>query len=75
MLETLEEGRYYIIKGDDKEQQYAFTVRDTKDIQVFNVHTTYVMQWVLLGVGALVLVSGAIVLVLLIRRRKNGKST
>lgn len=75
MLETLEEGRYYIIKDGEKEQKYAFTVRDSKEIQVFNVHTTYVMQWVLLGLGALALAGGVTTAVVLARRRKHGQST
>ena len=73
-LEDLNEGRYYLVKTEEPEKHYPFTVRNTKDVQVFNVHTTYVLQYVVLGAAALAIIGG-VALVLILRRRKKSKTT
>ena len=75
LLENLTEGSYYIIRGDDTEDHYSFTVRDEAKIQTFNVHTTYVMQYVLLGGGAVALAGAGTAAALILRRKKKGQST
>ncbi len=74
LLETLEEGSYYLLMNGDTEHQYPFTVRDQAKIQTFNVHTTYVMQYVLLGVAAAALIGLVVGIVLILRARKKRKS-
>ncbi|MBQ2953877.1 MAG: hypothetical protein IJE07_10045 [Clostridia bacterium] len=71
LLETLSEGSYYIVKDGDTEKHYPFTVRDEAKIQTFNVHTTYVLQYVLLGAGALAVTGGGVGAAVLLRRRKR----
>ena len=71
MLEALTEGSYYIVKEDDTEKHYSFTVRDEAKIQTFNVHTTYVLQYVLLGAGAVALVGAGTAGALILRRKKK----
>ena len=46
-------------------------MRDEAKIQTFNVHTTYVLQYVVLGAGALALAGGGTAIALLARRRKK----
>ena len=73
-LEDLTEGRYYLTKAEEPEKHYPFTVRNTKDVQVFNVHTTYVLQYVVLGAAALAVIGG-VATVLILRKRKKSKTT
>ena len=75
LLEDLPEGSYYIVKDGDDEKHYSFTVRNEAKIQTFNVHTTYVMQYVVLSAGALALVGAGVTTALILRRRKKGQST
>lgn len=74
MLDSLQVGDYYVIKDGDTEHHYSFSVRDQAKIQTHNIHTTYVMQYVLLGVGAFAAAAAAVVLTLVIRRRKKSKT-
>lgn len=76
-LDTLAEGRYFFVREneDGTEERHPITVRNAKDIQTFNIHTTYVMQYVLLGTGALALIGGGTALGVFLRRRKKAKST
>lgn len=71
LMEDLEEGSYYLVMGDDEEKRYPITVRNQAGIQEINIHTTYVMQYVLMGVAALVLMGAAAFLVLHRRSKKS----
>lgn len=71
MMEELQEGSYYVIKDGDMENRYPVRVRNQAGIQEINIHTTYVMQYVLLGVAALALIGAGLLVPGMIRRKKN----
>ena len=63
-----------LVKDDEPDKHYPFTVRDVASIQVFNVHTTYVLQYVLLGAGAVGLAGAGTAAGIILHRRKKKKS-
>ncbi len=73
-LETLSEGSYYLIKDGNTEERYSFTVRDQAKVQTVNVHTTYTMQYILLGVGAAALAALGVIAAVIFRRRRKNKT-
>ena len=73
-LEDLPEGSYYLVRDDEPDRHYPFTVRDVAKIQTFNVHTTYVMQYVLLGAGVLGVAGAGTAAGIILHRRKKKKS-
>lgn len=74
-LSELQPGSYYLIKDGDTESHYDVYVRDQAEIQSINIHTTYVLQYVLIGVSAavgLALVGAVTALIIRRRRRRAG---
>ncbi len=71
-LESLQPGRYYLIKNGETENRYDVTVRDTAEVQSINIHTSYVLYYVIMGVLALAaILAVALTAALIIRRRKK----
>ena len=76
VLESLQPGSYYIIKDGETESRYAIYVQDTAEIQNINIHTSYVMYYVIIGalvVVGIVILSLAIVFIA--RRRRKRMNT
>lgn len=71
MFNELDEGDYYLIKDGDEEQRYGIHIADQAQVQVINIHTTYVMQYVMFAFLALFIISMAIGIPVMIRRRKK----
>ena len=74
-LESLQPGRYYIIKDGETEKRYEITVWDTAEIQNINIHTSYVMYYVVIGaMAAAAIAAVALTAMFIIRRRKKKKN-
>lgn len=71
MFDSLDAGAYYLIKDGDTEHRYGITVHDQAKIQTINIHTTYVMQYVLWGTAGAAAIAAVAVPVVLLRRRKK----
>ena len=71
MFNELEEGSYYLIKDGDEEQRYGIRIADQAQVQVINIHTTYVMQYVMFAFLAVFIISMAIGIPMMIRKRKK----
>ena len=75
MFTDLAPGRYYLIKDGDQESRYDIYINDQADIQNINIHTTYVMQYVIMGVGGAVGLAVIVTVAVLIGRRRRKKQT
>ena len=74
-LESLEPGSYYVVKSGETESRYDINIHDTAELQTINIHTSYVLYYVILAAGALVaLLAVILVIVLIVRRRKKKRS-
>ena len=71
MFNELEEGSYYLIKDGDEEQRHSIRIADQAQVQVINIHTTYVMQYVMFAFLAIFIISMAIGIPVMIRKRKK----
>ena len=74
MFTDLKEGSYYLIKDGDTEKHYDIRVVDQADIQKINIHTTYVLQYVVIGVSIAVGLAAVIGIPAFIRRRRKKKA-
>ena len=74
MFTDLKEGSYYLIKDGDTEKHYDIRVVDQADIQKINIHTTYVLQYVVIGVSIAVGLAVVIGIPAFLRRRKKKKA-
>lgn len=71
MFNELEEGRYYLIKDGDAETRYDIRIANQAQVQVINIHTTYVMQYVMFGILGVFAIAAAITIPMMIRKRKQ----
>ncbi|MBP3637752.1 MAG: hypothetical protein J6K13_09390 [Clostridia bacterium] len=71
MFNELEEGRYYLIKDGDTETRYDIRIANQAEVQVINIHTTYVMQYVMFGFLAVFIIAMAIAIPSYIRKRRK----
>lgn len=68
----LQVGDYYLIMDGDAENRYPIHVSDQAEIQTFNLHTSYVLHYLLYaGIALLALAAG--IVIWLLRRRKKKK--
>ena len=74
MFTDLKAGSYYLIKDGDTEKHYDIRVVDQADIQKINIHTTYVLQYVVIGVSIAVGLAAVIGIPAFIRRRRKKKA-
>lgn len=73
MFSELEAGDYYLIKDGDEEKQYGIRIADQAQVQVINIHTTYVMQYVMFGFLAVFAIAVAVAVPMVIRKRRQKK--
>ncbi len=71
----LEEGSYYIIKDGETEEQYKITVRDTAEVQEINIHSTYILQYLMIGAGLILAIGLIILIIVMIRRRRKKRAS
>lgn len=71
MFNELEAGDYYLIKDGDEERLYSIRINDQAQVQEINIHTTYVMQYVMFGFLAVFAIAVAIAVPMIIRKRKH----
>lgn len=71
MFNELEEGRYYLIKDGDTETRYDIRIADQAEVQVINIHTTYVMQYVMFAFLAVFIIAMAVAIPMYIRKRRK----
>ncbi len=71
-INGLTPGAYYIVREGNTDRHYDITIQDVAEVQNINIHTTYIMQYVLIG-GGIALGVGAVALAytLLNNRRKK----
>lgn len=74
LFTDLNEGTYYLVKDGDTENRYPIRVVDQAEIQTVNIHTTYVLRYVVMGAGAVVFIGGAAALLTALRRKKKKKA-
>ncbi len=67
----LDEGNYYVVKDGDMNSRYDLRVRDTAETQIFDLSTSYVMHYIIIGATVLLVIVFALLLFLIIRRRKK----
>ena len=67
----LRAGSYYLIKDLDPAQRYDINVADQAEIQKINIHTTYVLQYVIVGTSAAAAAVCAACITFVVRRRKK----
>lgn len=71
MFNELEEGDYYLIRDGNAEQRYSIRIADQAQVQVINIHTTYVMQYVMFAFLAVFIIAVAVAVPVIIRKRKQ----
>ena len=74
-LESLQPGHYYLIKNGETENHYDITVADTAEVQHINIHTSYVLNYAIIGAVAVVaIVAITLTIVWITRRRRKKKA-
>ncbi|MBR1584274.1 MAG: hypothetical protein IJ662_01885 [Clostridia bacterium] len=69
----LKPGSYFLIKDGEEDSRYPISVRDQAEIQTINIHTTYVMRYVIIGAVAAAALAAAAALILVIRKRRKAR--
>ena len=71
----LQPGAYSVVIDGDTEQQHSVNVRDQAEVQEINLHSTYMMQYIVFGaIGLIILVMFIVVMSVLRRRKKRRRA-
>ena len=73
LFNDLEPGSYYLVTSGQTEMRHSIYVQDVAEVQSINVHTTYMMQYLIIGLAALMVILLAVVTTVLVVRRKQKK--
>ncbi len=73
-FDGLTPGEYYILWTGEEEKRYDIQIVDQAEIQEINLHTTYMLHYILIGGTGAMLILALVLVLLLIRRRRRKKA-